>query len=138
MKLTFSEKIFKCLLEKVEGHNNKYPQKVSIHQLIRVYKRGEEAAERAWRPQIAMAQAAMARVNLFLRLASERKVDDFYITQDRDILMATHRTYQNELNEPFCKFEGLDYTAARSDLLLAHIADGEANGVFVAPEIEES
>ena len=138
MKLTFSEKIFNCLLEKAESHNDKYPQKVSIHQLIRVYKRGEEVTERAWKPAITMAQAAMARVNIFLRLASERKVDDLYFPQDRDILMATHRTYKNHSDEPFFTFKGLDYTSARSDLLLAHITDAEANRVFVPPEMEES
>ena len=138
MRLSFSEKIFNCLLAKLEDHNDKYKQKVSIHQLIRVYKRGEEASEKAWRPSITMAQAAMARVNIFLKLAAKRKVDQTYLRQDMDILKATHRTHKDERNEPFGCFEGLDYVSSRSDLLLAHITDAEANGVFVPPEIEEA
>ena len=138
MKLTFSEKIFNCLLAKLEDHNNKHKEKVSIHQLIRVYKRGEQASEKAWSPSVTMAQAAMARVNLFLKLAAQREVEQAYVRQDMDILKATHRSHKDESNEPFHRFEGLDYTSARSDLLLAHITDIEANRPFVPPEIEES
>ena len=138
MKLTFSEKIFNCLLAKVENHNQKYSQKVSIHQLVRVYKRGEEASEKAWSPSVTTAQAAMARVNMFLRLASKRRVKDLYSNEDKDILLATHRSYKNDPKQVFWQFESLDHVSARSDLLLAHVADSDANAIFVPAEIEEN
>jgi hypothetical protein len=137
MKLTFSEKIFNCLLAKVENHNQKYSQKVSIHQLVRVYKRGEEASQEAWSPSVTVAQAAMARVNMFLKLASKRSVKELYLKEDKDILFATHRNYKDDPKQPFWQFESLDHVSARSDLLLAHIADSDANAIFIPPEIEE-
>ena len=138
MRLTFSENTFHCLLAKVENHNQKYSQKVSIHQLVRVYKRGEEASEKAWSPSVTTAQAAMARVNMFLRLASKRRVKDLYSNEDKDILLATHRSYKNDPKQVFWQFESLDHVSARSDLLLAHVADSDANAIFIPPEIEEN
>ena len=137
MNCFFSEKILHCLKEKVEAHNHKHPNSVTIHQLIRVYKRGEQVIDSTWIPRITMAQLAMARVNMFLRLAAGRKVEDSYIVQDHDILTASDRTYEQETNEPFWHFEDLDYISARCDLLLAHLTDCDGHKVFIPPEVEE-
>ena len=137
MNLGFSEKILQCLQGKVEAHNNKHTNSISIHQLIRVYKRGEQMTDSTWRPTITMAQAAMARVNMFLRLAAERAVKDSYAPEDQDILKGSHRTYEQEISEPFWDFEDLDYTSARCDLLLVHITDCDGHKVFIPPKIEE-
>ena len=137
MNLGFSEKILQCLQGKVETHNEKYSNPVTIHQLIRVYKRGEQVTNSTWSPRITMAQLAMARVNMFLKLAAERKVEDSYAVQDRDILTASDRTYQQEASEPFWHFENLDYTSARCDLLLVHITDCDGGKVFIPPQLEE-
>ncbi len=137
MNLSFSEKINECLQEKVETHNEKSSNLVTIKQLIRVYKRGEQVIDSTWSPGITMAQLAMARVNMFLKLAAERKVEDSYAVQDHDILTASDRTYEQETGEPFWQFENLDYVAARCDLLLAHIADSDGNRAFMPPQVEE-
>lgn len=137
MKPSFLQKIFKCLKEKVEKHNEKHSKPVSLEQVIRVYKRGERLTEHFWQPRLTTAQLAMARVNLFLKLAAERIVDDFYAAQDQDILIASHRSHEQEMMEPFCNFKDLDYVSARCDLLLAHISDKDGNQIFKAPPLEE-
>jgi len=137
MNLAFSKKILQCLEGKVEAHNEKYPNAVSIHQLIRVYKRGEGATASTWRPTITMAQAAMARVNMFLRFAAKRSVKDSYAAEDQDILKGSDRTYEQEMSEPFWDFEDLDYTSARCDLLLVHLTDCDGDKVFIPPTLEE-
>tara|TARA_R110002051_G_scaffold310429_1_gene383607 strand:- start:507 stop:923 length:417 start_codon:yes stop_codon:yes gene_type:complete len=137
MNLGFSEKILQCLQGKVEAHNEKYPNPVTIHQLIRVYKRGEQATDSAWSPSITMAQAAMARVNMFLRFAAFRSVKDSYAAEDQDILKGSDRTYEQEMSEPFWDFEDLDYISARCDLLLVHLTDCDGDKIFIPPQVEE-
>ena len=137
MNLSFSQKILQCLQGKAEAHNERYPNPVTIHQLIRVYKRGEQATDSAWSPRITMAQAAMARVNMFLRLAAERSVKDSYAAEDQDILKGSDRTYEQEISEPFWDFEDLDYISARCDLLLVHLTDCDGDKIFIPPQVEE-
>ena len=137
MNLSFSEKIFQCLQGKVETHNEKYSNPVTIHQLIRVYKRGEQVTDSTWSPRITMAQAAMARVNMFLRFAAERSVKDSYAAEDQDILKGSDRTYEQEISEPFWDFEDLDYISARCDLLLVHLTDCDGDKIFIPPQVEE-
>ena len=84
-----------------------------------------------------MAQAAMARVNMFLRFAAFRSVKDSYAAEDQDILKGSDRTYAQEISEPFWDFEDLDYTSARCDLLLAHVADWDGGKIFIPPPLEE-
>ena len=79
MNLTFSDKIYKCLVGKVLKFNQQNESQVSIDQLIRIYKRGEKAADVMWQPQKTTAQCAIARVNVFLKLAANRKVSKDYI-----------------------------------------------------------
>ena len=74
MNLTFSDKIYKCLVGKVLKFNEQNDSKISVDQLIRIYKRGEKATDTMWQPQKTTAQWAMARVNMFLNLSSGRKV----------------------------------------------------------------
>ena len=137
MNLGFSEKILQCLQGKVETHNQKYSNPVTIHQLIRVYKRGEQVTNSTWSPRITMAQVAMARVNMFLKLAAKRKVENSYAVQDHDILTASDRTYEQETSDPFWHFEDLDYISARCDLLLVHITDCDGDKIFIPPQVEE-
>ena len=137
MNRGFSEKILHCLRGKAETHNEKHSDPVTIHQLIRVYKRGEQVTDSAWSPGITTTQAAMARVNMFLRLAAERGVTDSYTLQDRDVLTASDRTYEQETADPFWGFTEGDFIIARCDLLLAHIADSEAQTVFSPSSVEE-
>lgn len=132
----FSDKIFAILQHKVEDHNEKYSQKISLNQLIRVYKRGENITNSMFTPSLSTAHWAMARVNLFLKLAAERKVDKNYQKDDNDILEGKEFSYSQELKEDFWKFDKLDFTVARTDLLLAHISDKEANQIF-KPQVEE-
>ena len=79
----------------------------------------------------------MARVNMFLRLSSDRLVADSYRFQDLDISEGTDRTYYQEESEPFWNFSELDFTMARSDLLLVHITDEEAENIFAPALVEE-
>ena len=129
----FSDKIFAILQHKVEDHNEKYSQKLTLNQLIRVYKRGEKITTSMFTPSVSIAHWAMARVNLFLKLAQERKVNKDYQKRDDDILKGTEFSYAQEQNEDFWEFHQLDFTVARTDLLLASITDGEANQTFVPP-----
>ena len=138
MSLSFSDKIISCLQKKVEDHNREHSDTITVNQLIRVYKRGETVIDCFWRPSITLAQLAMARVNLFLKTASQRSVNPSYKPQDYDILTASDRSYDQAECEPFGQFEELDFVCARSDLLLSHITDAEANKVFVPPSVEEN
>ena len=137
MNLSFSEKINKCLQAKVAEFNEKYSSDITLDQLVRVYKRGEKTSSVFFSPSKSVAQWAMARVNMFLRLISDRRVSDSYRFQDLDISEGTDRTYDQGTAEPFWKFSNLDFTMARSDLLLVHITDEEAENIFLSPSIEE-
>ena len=139
MNLTFSDKIYKCLVAKVLKFNEQNDSKISIDQLIRIYKRGEKAADTMWQPQKTTAQSAMARVNMFLQLAANKKVSKKYKSHDIDIIKGTDKTHQQELADPFWNFSSLDFVSARTDLLLANIADSEADKVFSPPqEVDET
>ena len=118
----------------MEIHNEKHNQSLSIDQLIRVYKRGEDATHYAWSPRVTVAQAAMARVNLFLKLAANLKVQEPYPSQDNDILTASDRTYEQENGQPFWAFTAGDFIISRSDLLMFRIADSEAMNKFLPPQ----
>ena len=136
MGTKFSDKVLNILQEKVEEHNEKYSQKVTINQLVRVYKRGETITSFVYSPRISAAHWAIARVNLFLKLAGDRKVNNTYEKDDEDILKGKEISYTQERKEDFWGFEELDFTVARTDLLLAHISDKEANYIF-KPPVEE-
>ncbi len=137
MNLSFSEKIDKCLQAKVSEFNEKYSSDITLDQLVRVYKRGEKTSSVFFSPTKSVAQCAMARVNMFLRLITDRRVSDSYRFQDSDISEGTDRTYEQETAEPFWKFSDLDFTMARSDLLLVHITDKEAEKIFTPLPVEE-
>tara|TARA_R100000700_G_scaffold40471_1_gene56205 strand:- start:576 stop:992 length:417 start_codon:yes stop_codon:yes gene_type:complete len=137
MNLTFSEKIYKCLISKVLIFNQRHESSVTLDQLIRVYKRGEKATDFNWQPLKTKAQCAMARVNMFLRLSADREVKKNYLFHDIDIVKGTDRTYEQEEADPFWDFSDLDFTSARTDLLLANIADKEGEQTFHPPALEE-
>ena len=137
MSLTFSEKIYKCLIGKVLKFNEKHESKIVLDQLIKIYKRGEKAADVNWQPRRTTAQWAMARVNMFLRLASDQKVEKSYEPHDIDVIQGTDRTHKQEEADPFWNFSNLDLTSAHTDLLLVSIADSEAEKYFSPPVLEE-
>ena len=137
MKSSFSDKIYTCLAAKVIKFNEENTPRVTLDQLIRVYKRGEKTSRVFFSFDKSTAQWAMARVNMFLRLSADRRVADAYRFQDLDISEGTDRTYHQEEAEPFWKFSELDFTMARSDLLLFHITDQEAESTFYPPPVEE-
>ena len=66
MNLSFSQKIYKCLLGKVIKFNESCDSNVTIEQLIRVYKRGEKTSNIFFSFDKSTAQWAMARVNSFV------------------------------------------------------------------------
>ena len=138
MNSRFSEKINKCLQGKVTKFKEEHSSSVTLDQLIRVYKRGEKAAEVLFSPTKSTAQWAMARVNMFLRLSSNRIVSDSYKFHDLDISKGADRTYAQETAEPFWDFCERDFLMARSDLLLSHITDEEASLLrYFPPLVEE-
>ena len=137
MNSSFSEKINNCLQSKAVDFNEKNSSSITLDQLIRVYKRGEKAAEVLFSPTKSTAQWAMARVNMFLRSNSNRLVSDSYRFCDSDISEGVDRTYEQETAEPFWDFSERDFIMARADLLLAHITDQEAVAIFSPPSVEE-
>ena len=137
MKPSFSDKIYTCLVAKVIKFNEENNPRVTVDQLIRVYKRGEKTSRVFFSFDKSTAQWAMARVNMFLRLSADRLVTDAYRFQDLDISEGTDRTYHQEEAEPFWKFSELDFTMARNDLLMVHITDQEAENTFYPPTVEE-
>lgn len=137
MNLAFSEKIYKCLVGKVLKFNKENKSKITVDKLIRVYKRGEKAADINWQPQKTTAQWAMARVNMFLKLSAGRKVNKDYKFHDIDIVEGTDRTHKQESADPFWHFTNLDFTSARTDLLLVNVCDSEAEKIFYPPVLEE-
>jgi hypothetical protein len=139
MNLSFSDKIYKCLVAKVLRFNEDNKNQITIDHLIRVYKRGEKAPTTVWQPQKTTAQWAMARVNMFLQLAANRKVSKDYKPHDIDVIKGTDKTHQQEEADPFWNFSNLDFVAARTDLLLADISDSEGDRIFIPPqEVEEN
>tara|TARA_R110002020_G_scaffold207564_4_gene413170 strand:- start:1001 stop:1414 length:414 start_codon:yes stop_codon:yes gene_type:complete len=137
MKSSFSDKIYTCLAAKVIKFNGENKTRVTLDQLIRVYKRGEKTSSIFFSFDRSNAQWAMARVNMFLKLSANRLVPTSYKYHDSDISEGSDRTYLQETAEPFWKFSERDFIMARSDLLLAHITDQEAAANFVPPVEEE-
>ena len=134
MKCSFSEKIVECLQLKVEKHNERHPAPITLQQLIRVYKRGESVANSTFMPAKTTTQWAIARVNMFLRLAAGKKVADCYKPQDQDIIKGSDRTHEQEMADPFWAFTEGDFISARCDLLLAHVRDSEGDALFCPPQ----
>jgi len=137
MNRNFSKKIQDCLSCKVDDFNRSNTKSISLNQLVTVYKRGEKAAETNWMPHKSTAQWAMARVNMFLRLSSAKPVNDDYVFYDFDIYSNTERTYEQAKASPFWQFSNGDFELARTDLLLSHITDKEADKIFFPIDIEE-
>jgi hypothetical protein len=79
----------------------------------------------------------MARVNMFLRLSAEKPVNDAYVFYDFDVYSNTERTYEQAQASPFWQFSNGDFELARTDLLLSHITDKEADKIFFPIDIEE-
>ena len=138
MNLSFSQKIYKCLLGKVIKFNESCDSNVTIEQLIRVYKRGEKTSNIFFSFDNSTAQWAMARVNMFLKLCEGRRTKEKYKFHDLDVLEGTDRTLEQEEADPFWSFSETDFTIARTDLLLGYISDKEAENIFSPQSVDES
>jgi hypothetical protein len=132
MHPTFSDKILAILSKKVERHNRKHSHQVTLEELITIYKRGEKVTSSIYRPTVSSAQWALARVNLFLRGASECSLGAAH-SNDQDILERRPITYIDEASECFYEFKEIDLTIARTDLLLGGITDKDGQQTFIPP-----
>ena len=74
---------------------------------------------------------------MFLNLSSGRKVREDYKFHDIDVIEGTDRTHDQESADPFWNFTNLDFTSARTDLLLSEISDSEGEKIFYPPTVEE-
>ena len=81
----FSDRVLNALKQKVVAHNAKYAQKVTLSQLQKVYRRGSEMFSEFGRPGKTRGQWAIARVNMFLKMAGGSNVKDAYRKADQDI-----------------------------------------------------
>tara|TARA_Y100000004_G_scaffold170980_1_gene206505 strand:- start:418 stop:1545 length:1128 start_codon:yes stop_codon:yes gene_type:complete len=85
-KITFSEQVVNSLKEKVRKHNEKSKKKVTLSQLKKVYRRGAGAFSSSHRPGQNRQSWAMARVNMFLKMARGGSVKKSYRDADGDLL----------------------------------------------------
>lgn len=78
-----SEKVIDYLSKKVFSHNGNHPScKISLTQLKEIFKRGIHDATRLEKPK---ALWALARINMFCKLAKGAFVSNEYIKLDRDV-----------------------------------------------------
>ena len=83
-KGSFVENIISALQLKLEDYNSRNPQnKVNLHQVKEVYKRGVNDAIRLEKP---IGLWAMARLNLFFKYARGSSVPYIYEKLDRDLI----------------------------------------------------
>ena len=78
------DKVVASLKNKAKEHNEKHPEKVTLEQLKKVYRRGAAASSSGHRPGKSMGQWAMARVNMFLRMKGGSETEDSYKKTDQD------------------------------------------------------
>lgn len=109
--IEYSKKIIDALKSKVKEHNASYSRKVTLSQLKKVYRRGAGAFSQTHRPGKTRGQWAMARVNMFLRMMSGKKVKDAYRKADGDIA----RAEAIDISVCFCPDE-VDFEQAEADV----------------------
>lgn len=66
--IEFSARLAEAFREKVKKHNGLYPNKVSLSQVIKVYRHGTETFASGNRLDLSINEWSMARVNMFLRI----------------------------------------------------------------------
>jgi hypothetical protein len=85
-KIEFTQAVVTALKNKVKEHNAKSSKKVTLGQLKAVYRRGAGAFSSSHRPGMTRGGWAMARVNMFLKMARGGKVKQSYRKADSDLL----------------------------------------------------
>ena len=117
------DKVVVSLKNKVKEYNEKYPQKVTLEQLKKVYRRGEGASSSGHRPGKSIGQWAMARVNTFLKMVSGGKVKESYRAADGDIARGSEDYYVEEIGSAFIDYDEVEFGLAKIDLLRAGISE---------------
>tara|TARA_R100001377_G_scaffold57793_1_gene34506 strand:- start:26 stop:916 length:891 start_codon:yes stop_codon:yes gene_type:complete len=117
------DKVVVSLKNKVKEYNEKYPQKVTLEQLKKVYRRGEGASSSGHRPGKNIGQWAMARVNTFLKMVSGGKVKESYRAADGDIARGSEDYYVEEIGSAFIDYDEVEFGLAKIDLLRAGISE---------------
>lgn len=111
----FSHRVLNALKQKVVDHNAKYAQKVTLSQLQKVYRRGSEMFSEFGRPGKTRGQWAIARVNMFLKMAGGSNVKDAYRKADQDIACAAI-IFDDGVREEAKLFTEEDLIAAKLDI----------------------
>ena len=117
------DKIVASLEKKVGEHNGKHPQKVTLEQLKKVYRRGGGACSSGHRPGKSMAQWAIARVNTFLKMVRGGEVKESYRAADEDIAVGDENYYVEEIGLAFIDYNEVEFGLAKIDLLKAGISE---------------
>lgn len=117
------DKVVVSLKNKVKEYNEKYPQKVTLEQLKKVYRRGEGASSSGHRPGKSIGQWAMARVNTFLKMVNGGKVKESYRAADGDIARGSEDYYLEEIGSAFIDYDEVEFGLAKIDLLRAGISE---------------
>jgi len=123
--VVFSSKIIAFLESKVERHNNRRSEKVTLDQIKKVYRRGSVAFSSSHRPGKSRAQWAIARVNAFLKMASGGEVKESYRAADGDIARGSEDYYNEQVGEAYVDFDEVEFGLAKIDLLKANICENE-------------
>lgn len=85
MSNQFPERILEFLKVKLEKLNAKSERCMTLSQLQKVYRRGSQAFDSINKPGKTRGQWALARVNMFIKMAQGLRVKDSYRKADQDI-----------------------------------------------------
>jgi hypothetical protein len=109
------------LQDKVAKFNDRMERQISLDQLSKVFARGLEESELNYRPGRSSVEWAFARVNAFLRMASNSEVNPAYAKADSDILSG------NEISEnySFSNFQEIEFQLAKLSCIEAGLTDSE-------------
>jgi len=117
------DKVVASLKNKVEEHNKKHPEKVTLEQLKKVYRRGAGACSSSHRPGKSMTQWAIARVNTFLKMVRGGEVKESYRASDKDLAVGDEDYYIEEIGAAFIDYNEVEFGLAKIDLLKAGISE---------------
>ena len=117
------DKVVASLKNKAKEHNEKHPEKVTLEQLKKVYRRGAAASSSGHRPGKSMGQWAMARVNIFLKMVHGGEVKESYLAADEDINIGNEDYYVEEMSSAFIDYNEVEFGLAKIDLLKAGVSE---------------
>lgn len=109
--ISFSKKIIEALKTKVKNHNADHSKKVSLNQLKKVFRRGAGAYSSSHRPGVSRTAWGLARVNMFLKMMSGKKVKDSYRKADSDISKSSEVDFLYQ-----CEPSAEDFSEAAADI----------------------